>query len=296
MNELVFFPFPATLSVHSDANSTIYTISKSDYPLDPEYNKPFTKEETVRAVLDAAFPNMEYRLPSGNTIVISKYVYYVLEDLFHQGFTEDDIVVENTEVIQYKYKGRVVEYRPDIYIKSSNLVIEVVSIFTNCRDQKRNDLKLNAIRKKHNYELVVFDGFEIVYETHFDSYDFVEAIEDFASNKFFEFPSGKRILASKYITYALKDLLDEGIKEKDIVVQNVKSIKYLYKGKRREYEPDIYVKSLNLILEVRTPLLYPRDQEKHACMMEAIRKKHNAEVRVYNKKKLVDIQRFERHV
>lgn len=71
--------------------------------------------------------------------------------------------------------------------------------------------------------------------------------------KTFVFPSGRSVVVQGYEPRVLEDLLRAGIKEHDIVVgEDVPIIEYEFDGKIRRYFPDIYIKSQNWIIEVKS--------------------------------------------
>lgn len=74
----------------------------------------------------------------------------------------------------------------------------------------------------------------------------------------YSFPSGRIEKVQGYEPFAIDDLLKQGFEESDIVIRN-KSIDsvagqfwYEVAGKRHRYYPDIYIRSLNLIIEVKS--------------------------------------------
>lgn len=80
--------------------------------------------------------------------------------------------------------------------------------------------------------------------------------------KSFVFPSGREVRVQGYEPEALALLLAEGVEEGDILVgRDVPRIPYTYQGEgpegtRHIYFPDIYVKSRNLLIEVKSLWTY----------------------------------------
>jgi len=75
------------------------------------------------------------------------------------------------------------------------------------------------------------------------------------SSKLFEFPSGKVIDIHGYENFALKELLESGIFEEDIVTEAdlVPEIWYIDgENKKHRHYVDIYIKSLNRCIEVKS--------------------------------------------
>ena len=84
---------------------------------------------------------------------------------------------------------------------------------------------------------------------------FSKAMTKMTSFKEFILPSGKKIEIQGYEAFALKELLEEGIKEDDIVTgsTNVPVIWYLDgENKKRRHYVDIYIKSQNKCIEVKS--------------------------------------------
>lgn len=72
--------------------------------------------------------------------------------------------------------------------------------------------------------------------------------------KEYKFPSGRVEMVQGYEPFILNQLLSEGFKEDDIVIgiKNVPIIRYVDDfGKNRSHFPDIYIKSKNLLIEVK---------------------------------------------
>lgn len=74
-------------------------------------------------------------------------------------------------------------------------------------------------------------------------------------------PSGKVINVQGYEGDCLDFLFNNGIKEKDIIVNSkeMPKINYSYKEIERTYFPDIFIKSINLILEIKSKFTYKKD-------------------------------------
>jgi hypothetical protein len=71
--------------------------------------------------------------------------------------------------------------------------------------------------------------------------------------KDFTLPSGKVVKIQGYEHHALKKLLETYAEEDlDVGCKTIKAVPYFFDGKDRKYYPDIYVKSCNLIIEVKS--------------------------------------------
>lgn len=125
---------------------------------------------------------------------------------------------------------------------------------------------------------------------------FSKAMKSAFSSKPYEYPSGNVVYIQGYEHYALNDLLESGIEENDIVIGNgvVECVNYEYGGKKRVYFPDIYIKSLDLLIEVKSTYTYEKDKEKNDRKFEAACKNHNFELRIYGPKgNLIEKRRYD---
>lgn len=113
-----------------------------------------------------------------------------------------------------------------------------------------------------------------------------KALYTMFSTKKYQMPSGNIVIIQGYENFALDDLLESGIAEEDIVVgcKNVPRIKYMYQDKEHVYYPDIYVKSENLLIEVKSMYTYHRDRDKNICKFQKSSKEYNFELWVYDGK------------
>jgi hypothetical protein len=96
--------------------------------------------------------------------------------------------------------------------------------------------------------------------------------------KEFEFPSGKVVRVQGYEPLVLLDLLTR-YDEEDIIVglQNIVEIvgffEYEYEEKTRKYYPDIYIKSENRIIEVKSIYTFNKEKEKNLLKRDSVLKK-----------------------
>jgi len=84
-------------------------------------------------------------------------------------------------------------------------------------------------------------------------------------------PSGKIIKYQGYEGFVIQYLLDAGITEDDLALERigVPTITYEYDGKSRRYYPDIYIKSKNMLIEVKSTWTYDREIEKNIAKHKA---------------------------
>jgi len=106
------------------------------------------------------------------------------------------------------------------------------------------------------------------------------------STKQHTLPSGDKVDIQGYEGFALDDLLESGIGEEDIkvAVSEIPSIRYLFEGKICMYHPDIYIKSLDLIIEIKSKWTYEKDYARNVAKFRATSKLHNCELWVYSSK------------
>ena len=107
-------------------------------------------------------------------------------------------------------------------------------------------------------------------------------------SKIFAFPSGKLIEMQGYEHFALKDLLNSGIEEEDIITgsSNVPEIWYIDgENKNRRHYVDIYIKSQNKCIEVKSEWTM-KLQEKFMSYKQDFAKSlgYEYEVWIYDKK------------
>lgn len=88
----------------------------------------------------------------------------------------------------------------------------------------------------------------------------------FKSFKSFVFPSGRMVWVQGYEPFALNLLLRNGIHERYIVVgkQHVPVIRYIdEKDKQRKHFPDIYISSLDKLIEVKSQFTFEKNVERN---------------------------------
>lgn len=122
-----------------------------------------------------------------------------------------------------------------------------------------------------------------------------KALHTAFSSKDYIAPSGNIWRIQGYEHFALRDILDSGICEDDIIVGCARitptPIEYSLDGKNHVYFPDIYIKSLNLMIEIKSAYTYQRDEAKNIAKFQAASKLFNFELWVYNSKGERVIQR-----
>ena len=78
-------------------------------------------------------------------------------------------------------------------------------------------------------------------------------------------PSGKIIKYQGYEGYVIQYLLDNEIAEDDLALERtgIPTISYHFEGKDRRYYPDIFIKSKNMLIEVKSTWTFNREVEKN---------------------------------
>lgn len=111
------------------------------------------------------------------------------------------------------------------------------------------------------------------------------------SYKLFQMPSGKLIKVQGYEDFIINNLLLNGIKEDDIVTNTNEinrvtgRIEYNDNNIIRRYYPDIYIKSKNLLIEVKSDYTYNKQKRKTHLKLNAAKEKgFNIELKIINKK------------
>lgn len=107
-------------------------------------------------------------------------------------------------------------------------------------------------------------------------------------------PSNKTIYIQGYENFALDILLKMGIKEDDIETNNIvlTPISYSYNDKEHKHHIDIYIKSLNLVIEVKSDFTYNTIKDKNnAKQISAKEQGINYQFWIINRKgKLLEIK------
>ena len=92
--------------------------------------------------------------------------------------------------------------------------------------------------------------------------------------KTFIFPSGKEVFVQGYEPFCLRDLLEQKQNEEDIIIglQEVPEVWYMDKeNKKHRYYTDIYIKSENKCIEVKSTYTFKLDTEKILLKQQAVK-------------------------
>lgn len=189
--------------------------------------------------------------------------------------------IEKYGTIQYRntklYKDN---FRNSIQQKYGvNTVLQLKSI----REKiKQTNLKKygvdNPTKNKSIYNKVV-DTFKRKYNvinTSQNKFFFSKALKTMYSTKSYKMPSGKIIDVQGYEPYALNILFNEKVEEDDIITsrKDVPELWYTYKDDKYEHRHyvDIYIKSQNRCIEVKSTYTFSKDKEKVLTKQEYAKK------------------------
>lgn len=131
---------------------------------------------------------------------------------------------------------------------------------------------------KKKFRDTMLDRYGVEHAFHYTPF-FDRSLATSYQKKIFIFPSGRLEKIQGYEGFALNDLLDLGYLEEDIVVSNLEiencigRIWYFdpYDERNKKYYPDIYIKSENKIIEVKSDYTYNSGYsrnilKKNACL------------------------------
>lgn len=123
---------------------------------------PFHTGEVYSKVLKSCFKIKEFIFPSGKVVPYQGYEHYAILLLLKEGHEEEDIVSCHESVMGFMYEDGETKrkYYPDLFVPSSNLIIEVKSTWTYEKTQEEKERvlkKLEACRREgYNTRLLVF--------------------------------------------------------------------------------------------------------------------------------------------
>jgi len=104
-------------------------------------------KEVRDKILKSGYQSKSYILPSGKEVKIQGYEWMFLDEYFNNGGLEEDISTQGKDIDKiwyYAEDDKKHRYYPDFYIKSTNTIIEVKSVYTYNKDLNKNLLKERA--------------------------------------------------------------------------------------------------------------------------------------------------------
>jgi len=103
---------------------------------------------------------------------------------------------------------------------------------------------------------------------------FQKNVKNSYRRKKFIFPSGKEIFVQGYEPFCLRDLLEQNKAEEEIItgIKEVPEVWYTDKeNKKHRYYTDIYIKSENKCIEVKSTYTFKLDTEKILLKQQAVK-------------------------
>ncbi len=111
--------------------------------------------------------------------------------------------------------------------------------------------------------------------------------------KKYTLPDGKIVYVQGYEPFALDDLIKEGITDIVTCRSEVPSIWYQQGGKRHRYFVDIYIPSLNKMIEVKSIWTFNKNKENILLKAyQCVKEKYNYEIWIYDYKRNKEIITF----
>jgi len=119
---------------------------------------PNQNEEIFNRVIKNSFNKKEYTLPNGNIVKVQGYEPLALDELFSNGYQEDNIIIQFNP-IEYEFNNSKHYYFADIFIKNENKIIEVKSTYTMEKDYDKNIAKWEAcVNLGYEFEFWIYDN------------------------------------------------------------------------------------------------------------------------------------------
>ena len=114
---------------------------------------------------------------------------------------------------------------------------------------------------------------------------FEKILKSLLSRKLYEFLSGKQVMVQGWEPYAIDYLLEEFSEDDLYFGKEVPRIKYIFKeNKEHIYFPDMYIKSIDTIVEVKSTYTYSLDLDKNYHKFNYTLKNYNLKVMIYDDK------------
>lgn len=170
----------------------------------------------------------------------------------------DKIIKTNND----KYNGNSPMCSDEIKKKAKNTHLSNFEFYGLSNPETLKKYK-NTMMERYGYESTLHD------EEHL-----YKLLNSSRKYKIYKFPSGKEVFIQGYEDYVIDQLLLE-YNESDIIIsnkeitQNIGIIYYKKNGNIHKYYPDIYIKSENKIIEVKSAYTYEKDLETNILKMNA---------------------------
>jgi len=104
--------------------------------------------DIIRKSVSSSYKKVVYTLPSGDKVDLMGYEPIALEELYKEGFTEEEITLKDVPHFFYKdQNGKQRTYIPDMYIPHLHMIIEIKSSFTEEQKKDNNQEKQDQVLK-----------------------------------------------------------------------------------------------------------------------------------------------------
>ena len=242
------------------------------------YVSPFELEETHKksknTLIEKTGYDHNFKIPE----VREKIKNTFLEKYGYDVATKNDIVkekIKNTNII--KYNNTCPLMNDDIKIKSLNTLMKNYNVDSPLRNNDIFDKFKKTMLMKYNVE------FWAQCEKNFDSFKHINSYKEYT------LPNNTTVKLQGYEDYVLHELLkeydiDDILYKNADIHNNVGYIYYYLDNKKHKYYPDFFIKSKNLIIEVKSKFTYEIDLninllKKESCINNGI----NFEFRIIDK-------------
>jgi len=201
-------------------------------------------------------------------------------------FQNEEIKKSITNTIQEKYNVPNVSQNQDIKQKKIQTCLENYGVENPMQTQQIKNKISNTIQEKYNVQNVS-QSYEIKQkkiQTCLENYGvenpmhnpivFQKNMKNRYRRKKFIFPSCKEVFVQGYEPFCLRDLLEQKQNEEDIItgLQEVPEVWYMDKeNKKHRYYTDIYIKSENKCIEVKSTYTLKLDTEKILLKQQAVK-------------------------
>ena len=210
-----------------------------------------------------------------------------------QKFIKDVFEKTGHSIIDVNFSTRKVNYRCGNCNSINHSFTQNFDIFTTrfcskCQNDKRitdTEYRKSIIKK---YEATCMERYGVRNVSQ-DPEIFEKIVKKSYTGKKYEFPSGKVIRIQGYEGYAINYLLKENIEETDLFFgKDIPTFHYVDDDQvHHVYHPDIFVKSLNMIVEVKSDYTYRKELRKNYLKFRNVIKNENCyilRVMIYNDK------------
>lgn len=158
----------------------IFEKSKSTCLLKYGFENAMQNKDIQEKCFKASVKLKDYIFKSGRTVKYQGDLNFALDEIL-KSYDEDDILVEfECNSIEYELNNNKHYYRPDIYIKSKNKIIEVKSFYTFYIDLDKNIAKMKScINQGYNFEFWIYSHQKDLYIFNFEQNNFLNNLDEY---------------------------------------------------------------------------------------------------------------------